>query len=125
MVWDAYSLIKATGADYKAGNALNAAEKAQTHVQRQKEMIEHLYQHVERLSLASQAMWELLREKSNLTDDDIEAKMLEIDLRDGKKDGKIGTQIMECPSCKRKTNSKRMTCVMCGAPIRRRHKFEG
>ena len=79
---------------------------------------------VERLSLACQAMWELLRENTQLTEQDLENKILEVDARDGDIDGKIGTQSLTCHNCGRPTHSKREFCVMCGAPLRRQHKFE-
>ena len=80
---------------------------------------------VDRLSLACQAMWELLRDRSELTEDDIEAKILEIDGRDGRVDGKIATKLVDCAACGRPTNSRRGSCVMCGAPLKRDHQFEG
>ncbi len=83
-----------------------------------------LQRRVERLALATQAMWELLRDHSSLTEEQLQTKILEVDLRDGKTDGKIKTQITDCPSCKARTNSKRTLCVMCGAPLPVAHSFE-
>lgn len=79
---------------------------------------------LERLQLACQAMWELIRDRTQLTEQDLENKILEIDVRDGKIDGQISTQALECHACGRPTNSKRATCVICGAPLNRQHKFE-
>ena len=88
--------------------------KTQNKVQRQDDEIQKLHKQVDKISLANQAMWELLRERNGLTDDDIIGKMEEIDLRDGSIDGKIGVQVLDCPKCGRKTNSRRRTCVFCG-----------
>jgi hypothetical protein len=77
-----------------------------------------------RLSLLCQSMWEMLRERAEFTDDQLASKMLEVDLRDGRGDGRIATQITDCPSCKRKTNSRRTTCVICGAELPKAHAFE-
>ena len=44
-------------------------------------------------------MWELLREHSELSENDIENKILEIDNRDGRIDGKIATQTKTCQAC--------------------------
>ena len=79
---------------------------------------------VERLQLACQAMWELIRDRTQISEQDLEAKILEVDARDGKVDGKISTSALTCHACGRATNSKRERCVMCGAPLRRQHKFE-
>jgi len=54
----------------------------------------------------------------------IENKILEVDLRDGRTDGKMATQLLDCPACGKRTNSRRSICVMCGAPLERPHKFE-
>ena len=79
---------------------------------------------LERLQLACQAMWELIRDRTQISEQDLETKILEVDARDGKVDGKISTQALTCHACGRATNSKRERCVMCGAPLRRQHKFE-
>jgi hypothetical protein len=118
MLWDVYQQTRIAGAE-------RAAESAESKVERSARAVEDLQRHVDRLSLACQALWELLRERSDLTEDDIEKKMLEIDGRDGAVDGKIGIQALDCPSCGRKTSSKRNSCVMCGAPIKRPYPFSG
>ena len=43
---------------------------------------------LDRLTLVCQAMWELLRERTGLTESQLLAKVTEVDLRDGKLDGK-------------------------------------
>lgn len=118
MIWEAYQQTKIAGAE-------RAAERAESKANRQSDDLAALKRHVDRLSLACQAMWELLRDGSELTEDDIEAKILEVDARDGRVDGKIAMQALECPNCGRPTNSKRSSCVICGAPFRKLHQFEG
>jgi hypothetical protein len=68
-------------------------------------------------------MWELLKACSDVTEQDLEKKILEIDGRDGAVDGKLTVQALDCPACGRKTSSKRDTCVMCGAPVKRPYPF--
>lgn len=84
-----------------------------------------LVAHVERLSLACQAMWELLRDNSGLTEADIDAKILEINEHDQKVDGKMTSPPMLCPSCGQKTPVGRPNCMICGVPVQSSHKFEG
>ena len=84
----------------------------------------HLEKRIERLALMCQAMWELLREKTQLTERELTDKVLEVDLRDGRTDGKIGAIVMECPHCHQPTNSKRPTCIICGVELQRKHQFE-
>lgn len=83
-----------------------------------------LQRRLDRLALASQAMWELLRERCALTEDELAAKILEVDLRDGTTDGRMQTQITDCPQCSARSNSKRSTCIMCGAALAVKQRFE-
>jgi hypothetical protein len=77
-----------------------------------------------RLLLLNQALWELLKERTGLEEQDVLAKVTEIDQRDGKIDGKMGISVMDCPACGQKTNSKRSSCLMCGYPMAKQHLFE-
>ena len=118
MLWETYQQTRIAEAE-------RTAEGAEAKADRYARTVEDLQRHVERLSLACQAMWELLRECSNLTEEDLEKKILEVDGRDGRVDGKMGNQVLDCPACGRKTSSKRNACVMCGAPIKRASQFAG
>ncbi len=117
MIWDLYQQQQIDAAGRTADRAISKAE-------RQVNDIDNLKRHVERLSLASQAMWELVKDRTALTEAELETKILEIDARDGRIDGKMGTAPINCPACGRTTSSARDTCVMCGAPTRRKHQFE-
>lgn len=92
-----------------------AAGQAKSKSERQAREIEALRRQVDRMALANQAIWELLREVHGVTDDDMLLRMEQIDLRDGRRDGKLGAQVMNCAGCGRKTNSTRRHCVFCGA----------
>jgi len=118
MLWDNYQPMR-------VGAAERAAESAEAKVERYAREFDNLQRHVDRLSLACQALWELIQSCSDLTEQDLEKKILEIDGRDGCVDGKMSAQVLDCPSCGRKTSSKRSSCVMCGAPIKRPYAFGG
>lgn len=117
MIWEVYQQTKIAGAEQTAEKALSKADRYAAD-------IADVRRQVDRLTLACQAMWELIRDRTGLTEEDIEAKILEIDARDGSVDGKISTKSVNCTSCGRPTNSRRGSCVMCGAPIKREHQFE-
>ena len=72
----------------------------------------------ERLYMVVHAMWELLSEKIGLTDADLEAKIRDIDMRDGRLDGKDATQTLPqtCCQCGRTILSGQSVCSWCGAP---------
>ena len=76
--------------------------------------VKELRDQVERSSMLIQAMWELLAERLNLTDQDLEKKALEVDLRDGVKDGKMTAHPLRCPQCGRVSNSRHKKCLYCG-----------
>ncbi len=72
---------------------------------------------IERLRLTCQAMWELLRDKHGLSDDDIEEKIQEIDLRDGVEDSQMTVTMVTCPSCGKQGRSYRRVCLYCATEI--------
>ena len=117
MLWETYNAIETT-------KARNAADRAEAKADRYADDIRGVSNQVERLSLCCQAMWELIRDRTQITEQDLEAKITEIDGRDGRVDGKMSIQSLTCHECGKPTNSKRSYCVMCGAPLRRQHKFE-
>ncbi len=76
--------------------------------------VHQLVHEMQRLRLYNQALWELLRERARLTDEDLLKKVEEIDLRDGVADGKITEGPMRCPKCGRVSNSRHYRCLYCG-----------
>lgn len=67
-----------------------------------------------RMSLICQALWEMLERKLGVPEAELLALMNEIDLRDGKQDGRITRYAMRCPSCQRVCNSTHQRCMYCG-----------
>ena len=102
------------------------AAKAKSKVDRLGAQVGYMERKLERLALACQALWELLRDHTDFTEEHILQKMQEVDLRDGAADGKIGHKPLTCPACNRTANSARQACLYCGASLSevRRHVFE-
>lgn len=100
---------------------INRAQNEAAAARNKADNLEHRLASVERrldrMALASQALWELLKERTDLTIEQVFAKMEEIDLRDGHKDGKIGGRVLQCTACGRKVNALNRTCVYCGQTI--------
>jgi len=94
----------------ETSKASESAEAAGQHV-------EELRESFERLALVCQAMWELLRESNGLTEEDLIAKVREVDLRDGRADGRSGATPRDCPSCSRTNSSRHDRCLYCGAEL--------
>ena len=79
---------------------------------------------VNRMTLACQAMWELLRERVGINEAELLAKMKEVDLRDGTLDGRMTPVIVNCPKCGKPSNTKHSQCMYCGAAIPKPHVFQ-
>ncbi len=74
-----------------------------------------LEERIDKLLLVNMAVWELLKERTSLTEEDLQAKVHEIDMRDGVADGKVTQKIMKCPKCDRTMSPKHRKCLYCGA----------
>jgi uncharacterized OB-fold protein len=69
-------------------------------------------------------MWELLRKKTDLTDDELRQKMQEVDLRDGTADGRLKSVAVDCKECGRPVNSRRKACQYCDCEMQADQVFD-
>jgi len=76
--------------------------------------VRDLREQICKMALMNQALWELLRNRLQLTDDDLANMAQEIDLRDGVADGKMSDTALRCPQCGRVSNSRHWKCLYCG-----------
>ena len=82
------------------------------------ESVVRLRESMDRLTLVCHAMWSLLKENTKLSEDDLLAKVKEIDLMDGKLDGKLKKQVgIACNACQKANNRRHRQCIYCGADI--------
>jgi len=72
-----------------------------------------LERRVERLNLVCQALWTLCRDRLKFTEDDLARRVQDLDLADGRLDGRVAPGI-ECASCKRVFSRRRRLCLYCG-----------
>jgi len=112
MLWDMIQQSQIHDAQSSAADAFRRADQVRRDVDRSQATIDAL-------ALSCAAMWELLSEKLGVTDQELMAKIEEIDLRDGKLNGKMANVTLECPDCGRSNNSKRVRCIYCGTPLAR------
>src|SRR4029450_8618647 len=99
------------------GQARHAATQAETAAGRAGRDIAELERVIESLTLTCQAMWELLREQTHLTDEMLLERMQEVDLRDGQRDGRISSATATCPGCSRVHSARREQCLYCGRAL--------
>ena len=83
---------------------------------RGKQRDEDLNARVDRLLLVVQAMWSLLEEQG-LTDEQLIAKIQELDLADGITDGRLTVSPTDCLSCGSKVAPGLAACQFCGTPV--------
>ena len=76
--------------------------------------LREIREQIGKLALMNQALWELLCQRLQLTDDDLAKIAQEIDLRDGVADGKMTESPVRCPQCGRISNSRHWKCLYCG-----------
>ncbi|MCX6861540.1 MAG: hypothetical protein NT050_01360 [Verrucomicrobia bacterium] len=93
-----------------------SVSRAATDVRTQNEFIQC---DVEKLFMLTEALWTILKEKHGCTDAELVQRVQEIDLRDGKLDGKVAKVNPDCPKCGRKLMGKRPVCLYCGAEVAR------
>ena len=117
ILFDLYQQSRINDARNTAQNARDAATKAQWD-------IDDLKRKADALTLACQALWEILRSQTGMSDEVILGKIQEIDLRDGKADGRITQRVQACPNCSRKNKASRRACLYCGAQMPTDNVFE-
>ena len=77
--------------------------------------VQELRADVERLYFITEALWRILREKQQLSDDEIVRQIAMIDMEDGKLDGRKAPQPPKpCPKCGRNLAKQRIKCMYCG-----------
>lgn len=80
--------------------------------------ISDLEDKVARLSLLCHALFEELERTTGLSEAQLKEKMIEIDMRDGKLDGKYDpTSNQKCPDCGHQLRRNRPNCFWCGSPL--------
>ena len=86
--------------------------------------VRELEARLDRLTLATQALWELARGRFDVSDAELLAKIEEIDLRDGQKDQRISPRAQACPKCQRRINTRHAACIYCGTAVIQEHAFQ-
>lgn len=93
------------------------AAQAKSSVTRAAQAIRAMQDQLAKSQLVNQAMWELMSKKMGFTEQQLMAKMSEIDLRDGVEDGKVTAKAQKCPACGHMVSKRHKTCIYCGHQI--------
>ncbi|MEM7477625.1 MAG: hypothetical protein AAF483_21770 [Planctomycetota bacterium] len=112
MIWELYQTQQIASAQSAANTATRRATSVEAKLSDCEEKIDSL-------ALVCQAMWELLSAKTPDADAILRAKIEEIDLRDGIRDGKMGRVSKTCPECSRPVHARHRRCMYCGHELER------
>src|SRR3954451_5154873 len=77
-----------------------------------------LKRRVEVLALANQALFEILKSRLGISEEEVILRMAEIDRGDGSQDGKMTPRVVSCRKCGRKVSTARFRCVFCGDVVK-------
>lgn len=105
------------GSLYRSGAAHANAAEAKEVARRAGSDTLALQREVDRLSMAVEALWSILKEKTGVTDDELRDRIREIDLSDGVLDGKVRRPPRDCTACGRTIASRHVKCIYCGAEV--------
>lgn len=90
------------------------AARAMSKTDQLKTTLRMLQANLQKAMMINEALWELIRENHGLTENDLHAKIYEIDMRDGTLDGKNQRKAQQCPECKRMVSPRHPACIYCG-----------
>jgi hypothetical protein len=77
--------------------------------------VDQMKSDVERLLMITEALWQILKEKHGYEDAELLKRVMTIDMRDGRLDGKVAAQApQKCPHCGRTLFKARPRCLYCG-----------
>lgn len=116
-MWDIYQEIRLNDLRAQQGDTKSSLKSASAD-------IDDLNRHVRKLALVSQALYELLKESTGITDEDLRRRIEMIDKRDGAVNGRLDAAPLKCPKCGGAITAGGLSCKSCGAMAAPKYPFE-
>ncbi|MDB5334592.1 MAG: hypothetical protein JWN70_211 [Planctomycetaceae bacterium] len=91
------------------------AQRAATNAGEAKDDISRLRSQVDRLQMICEGMWTIMKSRLGVSEGELATLIEQIDLRDGKLDGKAAKQPQMCTECGRVVSVRTTVCLYCGA----------
>lgn len=107
ILWEMYQQSRISSVE---SSAMRGEEKASDAAR----TVQYFQDRLDKLILINMALWSLLKQETNLTEEDLLERIKEIDLSDGVLDGKVRQTVIQCPKCGRTMSNKHRTCLYCG-----------
>ena len=102
----------------KNNEAIAASQQAKNSVSAVRVQNEALKFDVEKLFMITEALWEILKHEHGYTNEQLTSMIQDIDMKDGKLDGKVAkTGPANCSSCNRVLIERQAKCLYCGIPV--------
>lgn len=95
-------------------DAARGAQRSTGDVQRQSDRLEA---RLDRALLACEALWTIVRDRLNVSEEELIQRVTEIDMSDGRLDGKARKSAVRCPKCDRTIAPRFGRCMYCGQAI--------
>jgi hypothetical protein len=73
-----------------------------------------LEEKLDRLALITRALFELVEQSNGVSEAQLSAKVVEIDMRDGQADGRMTARAKKCPKCDAMMSPRFARCLFCG-----------
>ena len=102
---------------YKIHLARKEANRAYYSAKRVGEQVHELKSMSGKALLVCEAMWSFMQERMGITEEELIQRMEDIDLTDGKLDGKVRRSVDTCPHCDRTISLRYPRCIYCGKPV--------
>jgi hypothetical protein len=95
--------------------AMQSAQEASSEARRASTKAEQLQFDVDRLLMITEALWMIMKQQHGYDDTDLQRLVTQIDMRDGKLDGRVArSEPVKCPQCGKPLLKKRPRCIYCG-----------
>lgn len=102
---------------FDSGTTSNKRPASREPINRERD-VDQLRADNERLLLITEALWDIIREKLELPEDELARAIHRLDLQDGFLDfRKRASPPRNCPKCSRVLTKKKATCTFCGTPV--------
>lgn len=89
----------------------------------QRDEISALHDRLDRLTMLCEAMWLLLKDETGYTEEDLEARLNDLDMSDGARDRRKRTVPLQC-ECGAMVHPQSRRCVFCGDDAPERPAFD-
>ena len=93
------------------------AADAESVANRSKHAADAIAERLDRLALVTEALWSLLKERTDMTDEELLEHIRAVDLSDGVLDGKVRRGVQACPGCGRTLSKRNVRCLYCGVEV--------